>query len=494
MSTFHSMFNMTSTTNGDQAWKSVGSPLLDFFSGVCRKDNSLDDATLTRIIELMPKCWAEDPLLTLKMLFYKRDCREGAGERKIFEIGFRYLLDNHPQHAIANIKHIPEYGSWKDIAKLLDHSAASGPAVDLFTDMLREDMTKLSNVDSDNHPNISLAAKWAPTLGGSVDRATGASRSIARALGMGHNWQQKYRRALHSLREYTQVVECIMSAGDWDKIDYQKVPSLAMQRYRKVFERHSADKWKAYLEKLKGKTAKVNATQLMPHQIIRGDLNDELTQHQWNAVVADVRARGTLKNAIAMCDVSGSMTGLPMDVSIALGCLISEVSETNRDLLISFNEQPRFFDLAGMTLRDRVSRIRREVGYNTDLFAAFREIVDRAKRLKLTPDQLPEKIILISDMQFDEADSKYGSSSYECVKKLYADAGYRVPQVVFWNVQGLSTAFPVTDGQTGVCMVSGFSQNILNSVLRGDITDPHDIMLQTLNADRYNRITLANLG
>jgi hypothetical protein len=483
------------TTNGDLAHASVGSSILDFFSGVCRKDKKLDAAMEARITELMPLCWAEDPLLTMKLLFYKRDCREGAGERRIFELGFNWVLEHHLFDAIINLEHVPEYGSWKDVEKLFSGPAASNAAL-MFAEQLERDNSALIEAGVDRSvARVSLAAKWAPTLGGSADSKHGAAHQIARVMKLGAKWERTYRHMLRNLRDHLAVTEALMSAGKWDAIDFSKVPSLAMQRYRKAFERHTPEKWQAYIASLKRGETKVNSKQLMPHEIISTrHLHDPLTQHQWDAVVADVRSRGTLKNALAMCDVSGSMSGLPMDVSIALGVLVSEVSEAARDLVISFTEQPRFFDLKGLGLAEKVSRIQSEVGYNTNLRRAFEEILKRAADLKLEQSQMPDKLIIISDMQFDQAitcgGEAFQASTYEDVKRMYAQAGYRVPQVIFWNVRGASTAFPVTEADRGVCMVSGFSQNILNSVL-GDITNPRDIMLQTLNSERYSRVTLA---
>lgn len=477
------LLNITETSNGDSAYTSTESALLDFFGGVCRKDKKLDEQMAARIAELMPLCWAEDPLLTLRLLFYKRDCREGAGERRIFELGMEWILANHAEHALANVQYLPEYGSFKDVAKLLANPVSRDTAAMVFAHQLRH--------DSASDVALSLAAKWAPSVHSAANRAHGAARSVARAMGHRHNWQKWYRGMLCRLRHRLSVTEHQMSLGEWDSIDYGRVPSLAMQRYRKAFERRDPNRWGRYKNELRMGDAKVNSRQLMPHEILRGDLRDELTHEQWRAMVDSVRKRGTFSRAVAICDVSGSMQGLPMDVSVALGIMVSEISDSCRDLLISFTEQPRFFDLKGLSLEDKVYAVKREVGYNTDLRVAFEQIISRAKTLELTDDQMPDKIILISDMQFDLANPGYNETAYQSVLSMYRNAKYTMPHVIFWNVQGMSTAFPVTRSEIGVCMVSGFSQNLLNSVLRGNITNPHDVMMQTLNSDRYSQIKLA---
>lgn len=480
------------TANGDLANASVGSPILDFFSGVCRNDKKLDEAMETRIAELMPQCWAEDPLLTLRLLFYKRDCREGAGERRIFELGYRWLLDNYPAHAVANLDNIPEYGSYKDWEKLLDHPVARIPIVQKFATQIIKDSVATNQ--------LTLAAKWAPSLGGSTDKRLQVCREIASAMGYRHNWQQLYRKTLHGVREKLQVVEVLMSSADWKKIDFSKVPSLAMLRYRKIFQRHTPEEWTAYITALKSgkdKKVKVNSRQLMPHELVNSEnLNHELTQFQWTALVEATRARGTLRNAIAMCDVSGSMSGLPMDVSIAIGCLVSELCESSlfKDQVITFTETPRFFDLSNKTLQEKVAALSRTVGYNTNLSEAFRVILERAKAARIPENQMPEKIILISDMQFDAADTTYGVNSFNAMKTMYREAGYRIPEVVFWNVQGLSKSFPVTADDQGVCMVSGFSQNILNQILGAPVKNPMQVMQDTLNGERYQQVKLASFA
>lgn len=475
------MTTVTCTTNGDLAHASVGSPLLDFFGGVCRKSNKLDLVMETHIAQLMPRCWDEDALRTLKMLFYKRDCREGAGERRIFELGFEWVLTHHSDAAIVNIARLIEYGSFKDVAKLLASPVAQTRAAEILARNLQSDIVALQNKQP-----LSLAAKWAPSLKSELDRKFGAARQVAHAMKLGHNWQQKYRKTLSELRSHLEVTEHMMSAGLWTHINYSHVPSIAMQRYRTAFQRHSPEQWCNYLANITRGTAKVNAKQLMPHEILRQNLNDPLTEHQWKAMVDAVRKRGSLQNAIAMCDVSSSMRGLPMDVSVALGCLVSEISETNRDLLISFSATPKFFDLYGKSLSQRVAAIKEEVGYNTCVVSAFRALLDRAKNPNF---HMPGKIIIISDMQFDQSDPLYNATSYETIKECYISANQVIPRIVYWNVQGLVTAFPVNQEDKGTCVVSGFSQNILNSVMQ-DITDPRSIMMAALDSERYDSVVL----
>lgn len=480
------MMKDTVTANCDAAYSSaqVG-PLLKLFGGVGRATTPEEIfeqyPSLTTLVE---QCWNISPELTLKCLFYKRDCRKGQGERRIFETGMDYLTTHRPDVVIKNLAHIPHYGSYKDLAKLFRNDALRPHIARTFSNQLRQD---------DASSAMSLAAKWCPSLGSSTDRNYNVARLIAEELGFTEKWQRQYRQFLSRLRGRLNVVERNMSANLWDEIDFSKVPSLAMQRYRSAFKEHQPSRWGEYMSRLRTGEAKVNADMLMPHEIVSRDLSDPLTIAQWNAAVATARAHGKLGRVIAVPDVSGSMSGLPMNVSTALACLISEACTIDafRDRVISFSIAPQFIDLTGLTLQQRITRLTTDgVGFNTDLVRTFQELLERARLAGVPQENMPETMILISDMQFDACSSGYDVSSYDRVKQMYADAGYRVPQVVFWNVMAEASCFPVARDEIGVCLVSGFSTHILETILDGEITNPEAVMLRVLNSPRYERLEI----
>ncbi len=478
--------NLITNANGDLSHKTTKSYILDFFAGVCRSEHDEIDKFETldaKIIELMPKCWNENPLLTLKLLFYKRDCRGGSGEKRIFQTGFRWVVHNHEQHALNNIAEIPDYGSYKDLIQLCDEPSCFKEIIDIFAIQLEQDMTNMND-----NTEVSLAAKWVPSLRSSADRKFNFCKQLSQKLGYRINWQQQYRQNITKLRKHLDVVELKMSQGNWDKIDFSNVPSVAMHKYKNCFKVHALSEWTEYINKLNNKQTKVNAKQLMPHELLN-DLDNPLTQHQWDALVKDVKSTLNLSKALAICDTSGSMKGLPMDVSVALGCLISEVSTSFSDKLISFSEQPEFYDLSNLSLKEKASQIRSKGDLNTDLVAVFKCLLDRCKSMNCSSDDMPQKIFIISDMQFDQACGEYGINTYENIKSLYKESNYNLPHVIFWNVTA-ANSFPVNKSEIGTCLVNGFSADILNKVLTKDITDPYQLMLSILNSDRYEIIQL----
>lgn len=465
------------TQNGDPSHSTTKSPLLDFFGGICRVGNTIPDNLKDKILLLLARCWAEDPLLTLKAIFYKRDCRNGAGERKIFEICMRWLFEHYPTVFDKNLKHVPQFGYWKDLLQLADLDCDA--VAKLFGSELK----------------TGLAAKWAPTVGGHFDRAhPGLCRKIAHHAGLYMRyWQQLYRQLLSSRRDALRVVERQMTLGEWSHIDYARVPSIAMDRSKDAFRKHTPERFGKWLTDVKSGKSKVNAQVLMPHQLIT-QASDPVAEAQWNAIVEKTRSLGKLNRTVAMSDVSESMDlhgGVPMQVSVALGCLISQCAVGSwRDMLITFSESPHFLDLSDCkTLNDRVGKIKRDgVGYNTDLVRAFEVMLQRAQDNKVPADEMPEKIILISDMQFDVADRN--TSSLDTIRTAFRDAGYQLPNIVFWNVTGNASSFPAERDERGICMISGFSQNLLMSVMDGEIPDPMSIMMRALNHPRYNCLTL----
>lgn len=465
------------TDNGDVAHTTTGSVLLDLWSGMCRSTKgALSESLATDLKTKLPLAWAEDRILTIRLLFFKRDCRGGAGERDIFEVGFGWLVDTYPSVALQLMEAIPEYGSWRDLTKLSGFNNDNIAAV--FSMQLSKDKTAVQK---------SLAAKWAPGYK--------QNRSLADAIAKqlfpkSKDRQKQYRLLLSKLRTDLKVVERLQSLNQWSQIEYKGVPSLAMNRYRKAFAKHDLERWNQYNVALLEKTTTVNSKQLMPHEILQQPLHEQLTISQWSTMVADIKLRGTLRKAVAMADVSESMNGTPMDVAIALGILVSECS-TMQDLMISFTEKPRFFNLKGCTLMQKVENVRREKGYNTDLRGAFRVLLDRAVEMRLLESEMPETLLVISDMQFDNdaVSGGWDSSTYTDVCRMYTKKGYKTPLIVFWNVNGRLSSMPVTMLDRGVITISGWSQSLLEHVMSGDVSNPMAFMKSVLNRPRYTKLT-----
>lgn len=488
----------TKTENGDPSHSTTKSALLDFFTGMCRDDKTLSKELEAQIPAALDACWKENPELTLKMIFYKRDCRGGAGERKIFETSYRWLYAKNPKLAFMMLVHIPEYGSWKDMVKLTDLPFRS-EIMGVFAKQLQADLKVLSEKDDDkkdekfeivNPSTVSIAAKWAPTIDSSLDRKYGIAKLLANQMNITGLWQRDYRvKVLKPLRDHLQILEKHMSLGEWQKVNFAHVPSLAMAKNKDVLKKHDPERYQKWLSDVKKGTSKVNAGQMMPHQLLS---SDPTSVAQWNALREKTRKLGKFTRCLAIPDVSGSMHGLPMDVSCALAILISECAAPPfNDLVISFSERPHFVELTkDETPLVKSQQIRADGGLSTDLVKVFRVLLQKAMMEKIPPNEMPEKLFIISDMEFDAAAPDYDLSSHEVIKQLYRQSGYALPQIVFWNVAGNLKSFPVQKTELGVAAVSGFSPSILKVLLDGDIPDPMTIMMKTLQSDRYARISL----
>jgi hypothetical protein len=287
----------------------------------------------------------------------------------------------------------------------------------------------------------------------------------------------------------TRVVETQMCNRDWSSIEYSKVPSIAMNRYRNAFFKHDETRMTQYISDVKSGNAKINASVLFPHQLyqaINGGQNADAVEAQWNAM-PDYMADST-ERILPVCDVSGSMTGLPMDVSVSLGLYISERNKgIFKDAFITFSESPVMQYLQGSVARRMRQLSNADWGYNTNLQAVFRLILDSAVRESIHPDEMPTKILIISDMEFDEASS---NTNFERIKAEYIQCGYEMPEIVFWNVDGRMGNSPAQVQDNGVGLVSGFSPSILKSILKGKIYGPRELMLDTVMTDRYKLVKI----
>uniref|UniRef100_A0A0D9VCY4 TROVE domain-containing protein n=1 Tax=Leersia perrieri TaxID=77586 RepID=A0A0D9VCY4_9ORYZ len=384
---------------------------------------------------------------------------------------------------------------------------------DLFADLLREDMRKLAGGEL---REFSLAAKWCPSLDKSYDRSTLLCEAIARRLfprgsspelaggddeltdaHYAYRARERLRKAaLVPLRRALKLPEVFISARAWESVVYTRVASVAMKNYKDLFAKHDGDRFNAYLADVKSGQNKIAAGALLPHEIIASlsdsDADISVADLQWQRMVDDMRAIGKLRNCLAVCDVSGSMSGLPMDVCVALGLLVSDLSDDPwRGRVITFSERPQLHRIAGETLSDKVKFISSmDWGMNTDLQKVFDRILEVAVSSTLSPEKMVRRVVVFSDMEFDEASSRPWETDYEAIARKFAAAGYAVPEVVFWNLRD-SKAVPVTSGQKGVALVSGFSKNLLKLFLDGDgVVSPRAVMEKAIAGPEYDKLAV----
>ncbi|KAI3447301.1 hypothetical protein Pfo_003966 [Paulownia fortunei] len=379
---------------------------------------------------------------------------------------------------------------------------------DLFAQCLRSDMKLLNSGDL---YKISLAAKWCPSLDSSFDKMTLLCETIAKKVFPREKYPEfegieeahyAYRvrdrlrkQVLVPLRKALELPEVYIGANDWGSIPYNRVASVAMKLYKEKFLKHDKERFQEYLEKVKAGKAKIAAGALLPHDIIvaLGDADGgEVAELQWKRMVGDMAKKGKLNNCLAISDVSGSMAGIPMEVSVALGVLVSELSdEPWKGKLITFSENPKLQIVEGDSLSAKTEFVRRmEWGMNTNFQKVFDLLLQVAVNGSLRADQMIKRLFVFSDMEFDQASQTPWETDYQAIVRKFTDRGYGdcVPEIVFWNLRD-SKATPVPGNQPGVALVSGFSKNLMTLFLeKGGTLDPEGVMEAAISGEEYQKL------
>lgn len=486
----------TFTENGALSLATTEDPLVDLFFKLVR---NIPESTVN---DLFAKAWDYDSLRTLRMVFQTRDCRDiGKGDRAPFWRMVQYMM-NHglSEHLIPNLEHLPEYGYWKDILGFLDTPLETN-ALMIMGEQLMKDWKNMQ----EGKP-VSLAAKYAPTPGGAHDNKSRAVKKLLNCMAMLRDEEGvpipknecEYRTVyLSPLREYLKVVERLMCAQRWSDIEYKRVPSVAMNRLKSVFEKHEPERWAEYQKALKAGTEKVNGSQLYPHEIVEKVLShkcDIILEKQWEQQVEKItpEAREKLKKTLVISDVSGSMNGVPVYVSIGLGLLISSVlPEPWANQLITFSENPTFHKICGTTLEERVRDISKmNWGGSTNLTETFNMILKKCIENEVSAADMPDKLLILSDMQFNETDRNW-EKNHSMIERKFLENGYEMPTIIYWNLRGNTLDFPVNASQSNVICISGYSPTILNVILEGKNPNPSEIVKSILDNTRYKRIQLS---
>lgn len=449
------------TANGAITHTWSNSACLDFFFIAGASRNMKEES----IIQMWNFAYSENPDLACKILFWSRDTRGGAGQRYAFQIIMKYIHKTEPQLGSHLAIHTPEYGYWKDI---------------FVTESPNQDNLNWLSVQLEENSNANLLAKWFPRKGPWFV-------AMHKYLGLTPG---AFRRQLVSM---SNTVEQQMCAQEWTEIEYSKLPSIAGFRYRGAFARHDYDRYAQFIKDVAEGKEKVNSGVLYPHQLTSECLNrysmpDSEVQditNRWNSLPDFML--GCTERILPMCDVSGSMSGLPMEVSIGLGMYISERNQgAFKDIVLTFSESPEFHRITGNNLHERAFCLQHaRWGMNTDLQKAFQVMLKRAIDNKVPVELMPTKLLIISDMEFDQAG---GMTNYDAISKQYADAGYPMPGIIFWNVNGRQGNVPVKCNTPNTGLVSGFSPSILTSILQGSVLTPEEIMLNTVMTPRYKAI------
>ena len=486
------------TENGAVGYNTTGKVLTDLNFRVSSFRKGLSEDSIQLFIQAMN----EDLEYAIKWLFFMRDIRGGMGERDAFQELYMKYGACYPNEAKATLKLVAEFGRWKDVIDIIskDHQNILG-GMELVKETFTNDIKNCAM----NKP-ISLLAKWMPSINAS-DKARQQAKKIAKYFGIPYS---TYRRTLSKLRAYLDVTEVKTCGNRWGEIDYNKVSSNANIRYARAFRKHDEQRYVEHCSRAmdvnSNPDVKMHADALYPHEVWK-KYSDKIYNRFYTEHVAEdvsieamwknLKDLGDCGNTMVVVDGSGSMTChvgnvRPIDVSRSLGVYFAEKCQGEfHNILMEFSSSPQLIDLNGCkSLKDKVvEMLKYDDCTNTNIEAVFLLILQTAIKSKMKQSDLPERILIVSDMEFDMATSNtvcfFGMKAlFDHLAELYAESGYKLPKLVFWNVCSRTNTIPMTENEMGVIMVSGFSPNILSMVMSGQ-TDPWLALKEKLDSERY---------
>ena len=489
--------NYTFTENGAITHKTTKSDLLDMFAlGGAYRNRTDEDC-----INLFKNAYAENSTYAMKCLFYLRDVRGGQGERRFFRVVMKWLAAHDKNAVLRNLEQVPEFGRWDDL-----YIFVGTPVEHAMFELLKAQL-----VLDVQCKTPSLLAKWLKSENTSSAESRRLGDLTRKAFGMNH---KQYRKTLSVLRERINVLERLMSAGKWDEIEFDKIPSRAGLIYRNAFARRDIIKAK-YEAFAKDADTKVNAKVLNPVEIAHECLNDNYSSYYRNrSIKSDVERamlqkywdnledyyHGNPEMGIAVVDVSGSMWGQPLEAAVAMGAYIAERGKGPfQNHFITFSDSPSLIRFDGVDVYDKFNRAARaDWGGSTNVEAVLDLLLRTAIQNKCPAEDMPARLYIFSDMEFNscvttnQTRSRYGyyrsnnilgemDTLFEATAKKWAKYGYNLPKVIFWNLNARNNNIPAIG--PGFSYVSGFNMNMLECILSG--RDGYDLMMEKLNSERY---------
>lgn len=451
------------------------------------------------IFDLWEKAYNENPLSAVRLMFWLRDVRGGAKERDSFRKLFVKLADTSQEIAIKVIEFIPEYGYWKDLVLLMyDNSLNPVVKVAIFNTLVNQFQADIRAAKP------SLLAKYMPNESkkGNTDYAV-AQRNLAKMLIKRLDYTpRQYRKALTSLRAKLDVVEVKMADKQWDEINYSGVPSRAASNYRNAFKRHDQERYTQFVEDAVTGKVSIKSGTLQPHELL-ARAGDKTTQAQWNQLPDWLTDSSAI---LPVVDSSGSMTRFnyyggnrqlkfaPADVADALAIYVAERNKSAfKDLVINFSDYAEFIRLSGSLEQKRNILRHAKWEYNTNIQSVFNLVLGHAVKHNVPQKDMPKFIVILSDMQFDEGVAGY--TNHQVAKQKFAQAGYDLPIIVYWNLAAPKVETAVTKDEANTMLISGFDPAIFKYILQGKMDKltpptPLDVMLAVVNSERYSPIVL----
>lgn len=508
--------NYTYTENGAVALKSTGNNVLDAFGtlgSLCKVLYWDSPDYMTNYVKValdtFYRAFAEDRSLSMKLLFYMRDIRGGQGCRTLFRVIVSSLAKQYPDYVMNNLDNFLFYGRGDDLLCLLDTPIAD-KVISYIGGVLSEDMASVENGGS-----CSLLAKWLPSENASSKETKRYAKMIINGLGIK---PVIYRKMLSKLRKAIGIVETFMSQNRWEEIDFEKLPSRASMIYSDAFYNHVKEKYEEYIRKIATGDAKINAGALFPVDIIHNILENIyslsskdiiLSDALWNALPNYFEEAGVEETGLCVVDTSGSMSGTPIEVALSLGIYCADKAKGPfKNHFITFSNNPQLQEIKGNDITEKVRGLYTAYwDMDTNIEKVFNLILKTALDNNLPQDEMPNKLYIISDMQFNSCvyTGKGNGTFMDRMSAKFADNGYTMPAIVYWNVRNSDCGmFQATHKGVNCCMVSGYSPSLFKSVLLGTEyeevvnekgekvqkvkLDPMTIMLNTLNQERYDRV------
>lgn len=491
--------NISITENGAIGYRTTTHELADLNFMV----SSLRSQAEEYIEKQFIKAYYESPKYAVKWLFFLRDILEGMGERRTFRICMKYLAESHTEIARAVLPLIPEYGRYDDMLIFL-YTPLEADTIRFLKEQLDQDIHAMK----DNQP-VSLLAKWLP----GINTSSKSARRMAKRLA--NSWEMsasEYRKILSALRSYGNVLEVTLSAGRWNEVDYEAVPSKANIKYDNAFLRHDQERRVAYYKQVIQGESRLHSKTVMPYELVhkimkRGVFDctvkdNVLVELMWQQLVKQgFENEWGLDDCIVVADGSGSMYSCAagstniraIEICNALAIYFAEqLNGVFHNKAITFSESPQFIDLdKGSSLKEKLEILlsHGEVA-NTNIEAVFDLLLHMAVSNEVPAEELPKQVLIISDMEFDSARSRgsYSSRLFDIIEKRYQDAGYIMPRLIFWNVCRRTNTIPKVDNEEGLCLLSGFSQNAMKITADKTVKDPYKSLLQVLDGERYDPV------
>jgi len=521
--------------NGADVYTTTSDERVDLFTMLTR---GLESSYMEKCIQSIYLSWDPEKILDLwVMVFQTRDIRGGKGERKLFYQLITILAEVDMAMTEKMLALIPEYGCWRDLWEI--HSRFRSLHLPILDLVKKEYLKNVRYYRLDQPSKMNLLPKWLPREKSKT--YPGLARAIACHIYPEDSVRKAmivYRLMCSAMNRDLKTVEIDMCGKTWKKIEPEKVPGRCLKNCDKAFLNEKVESsgddpelrfpddedrmecrahFKEFLEEVKsGKKKAHGANVVMPHELVVKTESDgiskdqhDLIQAQWNSIREETAKAGGLGKCVPMCDFSGSMAGTPMEVSKALGILISEVNHPLfKDHILTFDSVPTWHSFAKLTTLKQKLRSMNYIGHgtSTDFYKACQLVLQRMVRGKVPVGEEPEDLIVITDMGFDQASNnhyKHRSSTWETQvtsirrefqeagEKLYgAGKGWKAPRIVIWNVRAEFKDFHAKADQEGVVQLSGWSPSILKALQKGgvQVQTPYQGMRQILDDTRYDPV------